>query len=78
VRQASHFRHCDVSILDKLLGHKSFRITQTAIELGGLPGHELIDGILCTADLHRRRPSPQCASLDRGMTRPIDGLLGGL
>ena len=73
---ATHFRHRDVSNLDTSLGHKAILHNlngERARRIARPRGERLDTGL--SLDLHRRWPSPQCASLDRHMIRPIDGLL---
>ena len=72
---ATHFRHGDVSNLDTSLGHKAILHNlngERARRIAWPRGERLDTGL--SLDLHRRWPSPQCASLDRHMIRPIDGL----
>ena len=71
---ATHFRHRDVSNLDTSLGHKAILHNPNGARARRIArlGTERLDTGL-SLDLHRRRPSPQSASLDRHMIRPIDG-----
>src|SRR6478672_4578995 len=73
---AAHFRHRDVSISDTSLGYKAIPHNPSGERARRIarPGGERLDTGQ-SLDLHRRWPSPQCASLDRHMIRPIDGLL---
>ena len=76
---ATHLRHRDVSNLDTSLGHKAIPHNpngERARRIAGPRGERLDTGL--SLDLHRRWPSPQCASLDRHMIRPIDGLEAAL
>ncbi len=73
---ATHFRRGRVSNLDTSLGHKAIPHNpngERARRIARPRGERLDTGL--SLDLHRRWPSPLCASLDRHMIRPIDGLL---